>query len=118
MRLDDYKLFTIGPTQMYRHTLDVRSKVVPYFRTPEFSELMLDNERLIKKLQFASEDSKAVFLTASGSGAMEATVINCFDQHDKLLIICGGTFFASARTKLSRPSIFHSSTANRSLVCW
>lgn len=92
MRLDDYKLFTIGPTQMYQHTLDVRSKVVPYFRTPEFSELMLDNERLIKKLQFASEDSKAVFLTASGSGAMEATVINCFDQNDNLLIICGGTF--------------------------
>ena len=76
MKLEDYKLFTVGPTQMYKSTLDVRSKVVPYFRTPEFSELMLDNEALVKKLQFASEDSKVVFLTCSGSGAMEATVIN------------------------------------------
>ncbi len=92
MRLEDYKLFTIGPTQMYQSTLEVRSKVVPYFRTPEFSELMLENETLIKKLQFASDDSKTVFLTASGSGAMEATVINCFDKNDKLLIISGGTF--------------------------
>ncbi len=92
MKLEDYKLFTIGPTQMYKSTLEIRSKVVPYFRTPEFSEMMLDNERLIKKLQFANDDSRAVFLTASGSGAMEATVINCFDRNDKLLVISGGTF--------------------------
>ena len=92
MKLEDYKLFTIGPTQMYKSTLEVRSKVVPYFRTPEFSELMLENEALVKKLQFAEEDAKVVFLTCSGSGAMEATVINCFDKNDKLLVISGGTF--------------------------
>ncbi len=89
---DDYKLFTIGPTQMYESTLAVRSRVVPYFRTSEFSEMMFDNERLIKKFQFANDSSKVVFLTASGSGAMEATVINCFNRNDKLLIISGGTF--------------------------
>ncbi|MDO4864048.1 MAG: aminotransferase class V-fold PLP-dependent enzyme [Ruminococcus sp.] len=92
MKLEDYKLFTVGPTQMYQSTLEVRSKVVPYFRTPEFSELMLENEALIKKLQFAPSDAKAVFLTCSGSGAMEATVINCFDKNDNLLVISGGTF--------------------------
>ncbi len=92
MKIEDYKLFTIGPTQMYQSTLEVRKHVVPYFRTAEFSNLMLDNERLIKKLQFANEESKVVFLTASGSGAMEASVINCFDGSDKLLIISGGTF--------------------------
>ena len=92
MKMEDYKLFTIGPTQMYQSTVDVRSNVVPYFRTPEFSELMLDNKRLLKKIQFASDDSEVVFLTCSGSGAMEATVINCFDTNDKLLVISGGTF--------------------------
>ncbi len=92
MKFEDYKLFTIGPTQMYQSTLDVRKHVVPYFRTTEFSSLMLDNEKLIKKLQFANEASKVVFLTASGSGAMEASVINCFDVNDKVLIISGGTF--------------------------
>jgi len=92
MNIQDYKLFTIGPTQMYQSTLDVRKHVVPYFRTPEFSNLMLDNKKLMIKLQKAEEGSEVVFLTASGSGAMEATVMNCFDKNDKLLIVCGGTF--------------------------
>lgn len=86
------KMFTVGPAQMYEHTLKVRSNVVPYFRTSEFSNLMKDNVAIMKKLLDSSEDSEIVILTASGSGAMEATVINCFDSNDKLLIISGGTF--------------------------
>lgn len=86
------KLFTVGPAQMYQHTVDVRSRVVPYFRTPEFSELMLENVRLMKELVDAEESAEVMFLTASGSGAMEATVMNCFDEQDKLLVISGGTF--------------------------
>ena len=53
---------------------------------------MLENKKLMIKLQKAHINSEVVFLTASGSGAMEATVMNCFDQNDRLLIICGGTF--------------------------
>lgn len=77
---------------MYPHTLEVRSHVVPYFRTPEFSELMLDNRQLLLKIADVETDSEVMFLTASGSGAMEATVMNCFDESDKLLVISGGTF--------------------------
>jgi len=88
----DVKLFTVGPAQMYQHTIEVRSQVVPYFRTAEFSELMLENEKLLKKMVFAEDMARVCFLTASGSGAMEAAVINCFDQSDKLLVISGGTF--------------------------
>ena len=86
------KLFTVGPAQMYQHTIDVRNNVVPYFRTSEFSELMLENASLLKKSMNATEDSDVIFLTASGSAAMEATVINCFDKNDKILVISGGTF--------------------------
>lgn len=86
------KLFTIGPAQMYQHTMDVRSRMVPYFRTPEFSEMMLENATLTKKLMDAEESADVIFLTSSGSGAMEATVMNCFDEKDKLLVISGGTF--------------------------
>ena len=92
MKNKDVKLFTVGPAQMYQHTIDVRNQIVPYFRTPEFSELMLDNRRLLLKAVHAAEDSEVMFLTASGSGAMEATVMNCFDEKDKLLVISGGTF--------------------------
>lgn len=92
MKNRDVKLFTVGPAQMYQHTLEVRNHVVPYFRTPEFSELMLDNKKLMLKMMDADTDSEIIFLTASGSGAMEATVINCFNENDKLLVISGGTF--------------------------
>lgn len=90
--MKDYKLFTIGPAQMYQHTVDVRNHVVPYFRTPEFGEMMLDSAKLLKKFEGAEDDAEVIVLTASGSGAMEATVINCFNEKDKLLVISGGTF--------------------------
>lgn len=88
----DLKLFTIGPVQMYQHTLEVRRHVIPYFRTPEFSALNIETSELIKKIMGADKDSEVIFLTASGSGAMEATVMNCFDKKDKLLVVSGGTF--------------------------
>ena len=88
----DVKLFTVGPAQMYQHTLEVRNHVVPYFRTPEFSAMMRKNREMMLELTDADDDSEVVFLTASGSGAMEATVMNCFDEKDRLLIISGGTF--------------------------
>ena len=86
------KLLTIGPVQMDESTVEIRSKQIPYFRNENFSELMLENERLLKKLQFADEDSRVVFLTSSGTGAMEAAVMNLFDERDRLLVISGGTF--------------------------
>lgn len=88
----EIKLFTVGPAQMYPHTLEVRNQIVPYFRTTEFSELMLENAALMKKIMDAEDDSEVIFLTASGSAAMEATVMNCFDKNDNLLVISGGTF--------------------------
>ena len=44
------KLFTVGPTQMRKEIMEVGGQFVPYFRTPEFSEIMLDSDRLLKKL--------------------------------------------------------------------
>ena len=46
----------------------IGAEQVPYFRTSEFSDVMFENERLIKKFAKASDDSKVVFLTSSGSG--------------------------------------------------
>jgi aspartate aminotransferase-like enzyme len=96
MRNNKTKLFTVGPVQMYEHTIGVRNQGIPYFRTPEFSELMLDNKKLLLDAvdaeENAEENAEVIFLTASGSGAMEATVMNCFDAQDKLLVISGGTF--------------------------
>ncbi|MBQ4382543.1 MAG: alanine--glyoxylate aminotransferase family protein, partial [Oscillospiraceae bacterium] len=65
---------------------------MPYFRTAEFSALMLENEQLLKKFANATADSKAVFMTCSGSGGMETAIMNCLTKEDKALVINGGSF--------------------------
>lgn len=84
--------FTVGPVQSSNSILAIGSEQVPYFRTDEFSEMMLENERLVKKFAHTTEDSRVVFLTCSGSGAMEAAIINCLSRKDKALVINGGSF--------------------------
>lgn len=86
------RLFTVGPVEMFERTLEVRSKQIPYFRTDDFSKVMLESEKRLKRLLHTSNDSKCSILTASGSAAMEAVVSNSFDEKDKLLVINGGSF--------------------------
>lgn len=88
------RLFTIGPVEMFDEVKAVRGngESVPYFRTQEFSDMMLDTDRLLCKFAGTGESSHTVYLTASGTGAMEAAVLNCFTPKDRLLIIDGGTF--------------------------
>lgn len=86
------KLFTVGPVEMFPETLKESALQLPYFRTEEFSEIVLQTEQMLLNLALAPNDSKALFLTASGTGAMEATVINCLNEQDYVLIIDGGSF--------------------------
>ena len=85
-------LFTVGPVEMSNEIKAIGGQQVPYFRTKEFSEIMLDSDRLLKKFMNAGNNAKSVYLTASGTGAMEATVINCLNKEDNVLVINGGTF--------------------------
>ena len=84
--------FTVGPVQSSEAVRAIGSEQVPYFRTSEFSDVMFENERLIKKFAKASDDSKVVFLTASGSGAMETAIMNTLTPNDKALVVNGGSF--------------------------
>lgn len=84
--------FTVGPVQSNDAVRFVGAEQVPYFRTAEFSELMFENERLVKKFAYANEGSRVVFLTCSGSGAMETAVMNCLNKSDKVLVVNGGSF--------------------------
>lgn len=72
--------------------LNVGAEQVPYFRTNEFSNLMFENEKLMLKFAKAPGGSKVAFMTNSATGSMEAVVMNCFDETDKVLIIDGGSF--------------------------
>lgn len=84
--------FTVGPVQSSKGVLEIGAQQVPYFRTPEFSEVMLENERLIKKFAKAEENARVVFITGSGTASMEAAVMNVFTPEDKVIVVNGGSF--------------------------
>ena len=72
--------------------LEIGSQQTPYFRTPEFSQVNLENEKLMKEMLYADEESRVIFLTGSGTAGMESTVMNVFNEDDKVLIVNGGGF--------------------------
>lgn len=86
------KLFTVGPVEMYEHTLQMGSDQVPYFRNQFFSNIMYELDSNLKEILNMKEEDKNIVLTASGTGAMDATVVNCLNEKDKVLVISGGTF--------------------------
>lgn len=84
--------FTVGPVMCSDAVRAVGGEQVPYFRTPDFSAIMLENEQLMLKFAKAPKGAKAAFMTNSSTGSMEAVVMNCFDESDKVLVIDGGSF--------------------------
>lgn len=84
--------FTVGPVQSSDAVRAIGAEQVPYFRTSEFSEVMLENERLVKKFSKASAQSKVVFITGSGSASMETAIMNTLTPEDKALVVNGGSF--------------------------
>ena len=86
------KLFTVGPVEMEKYIRDKGGEPIPYFRTAEFSKIMLEIQEHFLRLLDAPTGAKLVPLTASGTGAMEAAVLNVLTAEDKCLIIDGGSF--------------------------
>lgn len=84
--------FTVGPVEIDRDVLAAGALPVPYFRTPEFSEVMIENEKLMCEFAKAPEGSRAVFVTGSGTASMEAVVMNCLSKEDNVLVVEGGGF--------------------------
>ncbi len=90
----DHINFAVGPVQMAPQITALGALPVPYFRTPDFSAVMLQSEQLLLQLMGAPQQSRAVFLTGSGTAAMEAAVTGLFTPRDRLLIVNGGSFGA------------------------
>jgi hypothetical protein len=53
--------FTVGPVQSPHEVLEIGAQHVPYFRTLEFSQVMLENERLLKLFAGAPEGARVAF---------------------------------------------------------
>lgn len=84
--------FTVGPVQTSETVCRIGAEQIPYFRTAEFSNLMYENEGLMKKFVKAEPDARTVFITGSGTASMEAVVMNVFSEEDKVLVVNGGSF--------------------------
>lgn len=100
--------FTVGPVTIPPHIRAMGSDHVPYFRTAEFSALMKENESMLLSLMDAPADARAVFLTGSGTFAMEAAVANLLSpERDRALVINGGSFGARFSELCTRYKIDH-----------
>ena len=88
----DHINFAVGPVLISDEISTIGAEPVPYFRTSDFSALMLENERILKELFDAPDNARAVFLTGSGTASMDAAICNVFTKADKLLIVNGGGF--------------------------
>ena len=84
--------FTVGPVQSCDSVREIGAEDVPYFRTAEFSEIMLENEALVKNFVNAPKGSKVVFITGSGTASMEAAIMNVLTSNDRALVVNGGGF--------------------------
>lgn len=101
--------FTVGPVMSEDSIRAIAGEQIPYFRTPAFSALMLENERRVKEFFGAPEGARAVFLTGSGTASMEAAVINTLTARDRAIVVEGGSFGARFREICEIHGIPHTS---------
>jgi len=84
------KLFTPGPTAVPPEVLETQARPLIHHRTEEFRDAHLS---AIRGLQYILRtESPVAILTASGSGAMEAAVVNLTRPGDTVIVTEVGKF--------------------------
>lgn len=79
-----------GPTPVPEEVLSVMAKAPLHHRTKEFIQIL---DRVKSGLQFVFQTKQPAYLfSSSGTGAMEASVVNLFAPGDEVLVINGGKF--------------------------
>src|SRR5215475_8342674 len=84
------RLFTPGPVEIPARILRALSQVPPHHRTEVFRATF---KKVTESMRDLHRTQGEVFLIgASGTGAMEAAVVNLMAPTDKALVIVGGKF--------------------------
>jgi aspartate aminotransferase-like enzyme len=84
------RLLTPGPTPVPEETLLEMAKPVPYHRTPEFRQLLGE---VLQDLQYVFQTKNLVIpLTSSGTGGLEAAIVNCCPPGAKAICLIAGRF--------------------------
>ena len=85
------RLYTPGPVEIPARILRALSQVPPHHRTDVFRQTIL--KRVTEELKRLHGTEGEVFLlAASGTGAMEAAVVNSAGSGDKALVVTAGKF--------------------------
>lgn len=87
--IKDY-LLAPGPTPVPARVLLAMANPLLHHRTPQFSAIFADARAGLKKLFQTEQD--VLMLAASGTGAMEAAVTNCFSAGDEVIVVNAGKF--------------------------
>ena len=85
------RVFTPGPVEIPDRIREVLGRQIIHHRTPEFTEAFLETRELFKRLVDCDSEN-FVFFSSSGTGAMEACVLNFFEEGDKVIAVVGGKF--------------------------
>ncbi|MCX6561716.1 MAG: alanine--glyoxylate aminotransferase family protein [Candidatus Aminicenantes bacterium] len=85
-----YYLLSPGPTPVPESVLAAAAEPIIHHRTPEFSKIFMEATEMLKMVFGTKED--VFILTSSGTGAMEAAVVNTLSPGDKVLTINAGKF--------------------------
>ncbi|GAC1457523.1 MAG: alanine--glyoxylate aminotransferase family protein [Chamaesiphon sp.] len=89
--MDDKLMLMIpGPTPVPEQVLLALARHPIGHRSGEFSKIMAETTHLLKWLHQTQND--VLMLTASGTGAMEAGIINFLSPGDRVLVGCNGKF--------------------------
>lgn len=102
-----YMNFAVGPVPSSEEIRSIGSLDVPYFRTKEFSAMMLEIESMLCELASAPKGSRACCITGSGTAAMEAAVMGLLDSSDRAIVVDGGSFGHRFRKMLELHGIPH-----------
>jgi serine---pyruvate transaminase len=84
------RLFTPGPVEIPPRILRALSQVPPHHRTDQFRDVL---RKVSAELAWLHGTAGEVFLlAATGTGAMEAAVVNLMARGDRALVVDGGKF--------------------------
>src|SRR6266404_7853602 len=90
MHIKKQRLLTPGPTPLYPKALYALLGSDLHHRTEDFRKVYSGVLADLKELMGTSND--VLVLVASGSGAMEASVSNCFSPGDQVIVCTAGKF--------------------------
>lgn len=87
---DSYALLAPGPVNLHPKVRELLSAPMLHHRTPEFDKILARTLQNIKKI-FQTEQS-VYLISCTGSGGMEALLVNTCSPGDKIIAINSGKF--------------------------